>query len=47
MNTIARYAADSGWARVRPPLIALTAEQHSSLKRQLDAAGFAMSGLQR
>lgn len=44
---IAQYAADPGWAAVRPPLVALTAEQQSTLRAELDAAGFAMPGLQR
>jgi 4-hydroxy-tetrahydrodipicolinate synthase len=43
--TIAQYAGDADWPTVRPPLVALTAEQQSALKGRLDAAGFAMPGL--
>lgn len=39
---VARFAEDDGWLDVRPPLMALSAEQQSSLYEQLDAAGFEM-----
>ena len=44
--TIAQFGGDPDWATVRPPLAALTSEQRSMLKGRLDAAGFAMPGLQ-
>jgi len=45
--TIAQYADDPAWSVVRPPLVALTAEQQSTLKSRLDGSGFAMPGLRR
>ena len=42
---IAHYGKDAPWATVRPPLVALTAEQASALVDQLDQKGFAMPGL--
>jgi 4-hydroxy-tetrahydrodipicolinate synthase len=42
---VAHYAGDPGWATVRPPLVALTAEQSRALVAQLDAAQFTMPGL--
>jgi len=44
---IAIYANDPVWATVRPPLVALTAEQAKSLEAELKAIGFTMPGLQR
>lgn len=44
-QTIAHYAADPAWARLRPPLLALTAEQARSLASELAQIGFAMPGL--
>jgi 4-hydroxy-tetrahydrodipicolinate synthase len=44
-QTIAIYANDSEWVRVRPPLIELTAEQAKLLAEQLRAIGFAMPGI--
>lgn len=42
---IARHSGDASWAMVRPPLVELTAEQQTSLGRELDGAGFTMPGL--
>jgi 4-hydroxy-tetrahydrodipicolinate synthase len=42
---IAHYGGDGGWSTVRPPLVALTREQASSLVGQLDAKRFMMPGL--
>jgi 4-hydroxy-tetrahydrodipicolinate synthase len=42
---IAHYGADATWATVRPPLVALTAEQARALVAELDAKNFTMSGL--
>ena len=44
---IAIYANDPAWAKVRPPLVELTAEQAKSLAAELKAIGFTMPGLQR
>ena len=44
---IAIYAGDPGWATVRPPLVALTAEQAKSLAAELKQIGFTMPGLKR
>jgi len=44
---IAIYANDPAWAKVRPPLVELTAEQAKSLETELKAIGFTMPGLQR
>lgn len=43
--TVARHSGDADWARVRPPLVALTVEQKDELGRRLDAVGFDMPGL--
>jgi 4-hydroxy-tetrahydrodipicolinate synthase len=42
---IAIYANDPAWAKVRPPLVELTAEQAKSLEAELKAIGFTMPGL--
>jgi 4-hydroxy-tetrahydrodipicolinate synthase len=42
---VAHWGSDAGWATVRPPLVALTAEQSRALVAQLDAAQFTMPGL--
>ena len=42
---IAHYGGDDGWAAVRPPLMALTAEQRAGLVAALQPTGFAMPGL--
>jgi 4-hydroxy-tetrahydrodipicolinate synthase len=42
---VAHWGGDAGWATVRPPLVALTAEQSRTLVAQLDAAQFTMPGL--
>ena len=44
---IAIYANDPVWATVRPPLVALTAEQAKSLEAELKAINFTMPGLKR
>jgi dihydrodipicolinate synthase/N-acetylneuraminate lyase len=46
-QAIAIYANDPEWARVRAPLVELTAEQANLLAEQLRASGFAMSGIRR
>jgi 4-hydroxy-tetrahydrodipicolinate synthase len=46
-QAIAIYANDPEWARVRPPLVELTAEQAKLLAEQLSAIGFAMTGIRR
>ena len=46
-QAIAIYANDPEWARVRPPLVALTSEQAKLLTEQLRAIGFAMKGMER
>jgi 4-hydroxy-tetrahydrodipicolinate synthase len=42
---IARHGGDAGWATVRPPLVALTADQASALSAELDGKQFTMPGL--
>ncbi len=44
---IAIYADDPAWATVRPPLVALTAEQGKALAAELKQVGFTMPGLKR
>ena len=44
---IAIYANDPAWATVRPPLVALTAEQAKSLEAELKAIGFTMPGINK
>ncbi len=44
---IAIYADDPAWATVRPPLVALTAEQAKALAAELKQIGFTMPGLKR
>jgi 4-hydroxy-tetrahydrodipicolinate synthase len=46
-ETIAIYADDPAWARVRPPLVELTADQAKSLASELKQIGFTMPGLKR
>ena len=46
-QTIAIYADDPAWARVRPPLVELTADQARSLASELKEIGFTMPGLKR
>ena len=46
-RTIAIYADDPNWVRVRPPLLALDADQGASLERELTSIGFTMPGLSR
>jgi 4-hydroxy-tetrahydrodipicolinate synthase len=43
--TRARYSQDPDWVTVRPPLVALTAQQQGELGASLEAKGFAMPGL--
>ncbi|HXH82989.1 MAG TPA: dihydrodipicolinate synthase family protein [Candidatus Tectomicrobia bacterium] len=42
---IAHHGGDPGWATVRPPLVALTAEQSRALVSELGRIGFTMPGL--
>jgi 4-hydroxy-tetrahydrodipicolinate synthase len=42
---IAIYANDPVWAKVRPPLVELTAKQAKSLAAELKAIGFTMPGI--
>jgi 4-hydroxy-tetrahydrodipicolinate synthase len=42
---VAHWSDDAQWATVRPPLVALTAEQRRDLVATLDALRFAMPGL--
>jgi 4-hydroxy-tetrahydrodipicolinate synthase len=44
---IAIYANDPAWAKVRPPLIELTAEQAKTLAAELKTISFTMPGLTR
>src|SRR6476659_4107189 len=46
-QSIAIYANDPEWARVRPPLVELTTDQAKLLAEQLKAVGFAMNGIRR
>lgn len=41
---LASHRDDPAWAQVRPPLSALTSEQHERLHAQLAACGFALPG---
>jgi 4-hydroxy-tetrahydrodipicolinate synthase len=42
---VAHYGGDTGWAKVRPPLVELTVAQAKSLISDLDVRGFTMPGL--
>ncbi len=42
---IAHYSGDDSWPTVRPPLVALAADQRRQLLETLSALGFAMPGL--
>ncbi len=44
-QAIAHYADDPTWATVRPPLLPLTAAQHTSFLQELQQLGFTMPGL--
>ena len=44
---IAMYASDPAWAKVRPPLVELTAEQAKTLAAELKTISFTMPGLKR
>jgi 4-hydroxy-tetrahydrodipicolinate synthase len=44
-QTVAIHASDPSWGRVRPPLLALDADQTASLERELAEIGFTMPGL--
>jgi len=44
-QAIAIYANDPAWAKVRPPLVELTAEQATTLTAELKAISFTMPGL--
>ena len=43
--SVAHYSGDGEWARVRPPLVELNAEQKAGLIADLDKLGFQMPGL--
>jgi 4-hydroxy-tetrahydrodipicolinate synthase len=42
---VAHWSGDAAWGTVRPPLVALTAEQSRALVSALEAEGFTMPGL--
>jgi 4-hydroxy-tetrahydrodipicolinate synthase len=44
---VAHFSGDDAWATVRPPLVALTAEQRGQLLAALEPTGFSMPGLYR
>jgi 4-hydroxy-tetrahydrodipicolinate synthase len=46
-QALAIYAKDAAWAKVRPPLVELTAEQATMLAAELKAISFTMPRLQR
>ena len=46
-QTIAIYANNPEWARVRPPLVELTTAQAKLLAAELKAIGFTMNGIRR
>jgi 4-hydroxy-tetrahydrodipicolinate synthase len=46
-QAIAIYRNDPAWAKVRPPLVELTAEQAKTLDAELKAISFTMPGLKR
>jgi 4-hydroxy-tetrahydrodipicolinate synthase len=46
-QAIAIYANDPEWARVRPPLVALTTDQAKLLAAELKRIGFAVNGIRR
>ena len=44
-QVVAHYSGDAAWARLRPPLVELTAEQAKNLVANLAGLGFTMPGL--
>lgn len=46
-QAIAIYANDPAWAKVRPPLVELTADQATTLAAELKTISFTMPGLKR
>lgn len=44
-QTVAHFTGDAGWARMRPPLIELNADQRAGLIEELEQRGFAMPGI--
>jgi 4-hydroxy-tetrahydrodipicolinate synthase len=46
-SVVAHYAKDPEWARVRPPLVALSQEQAAKVVQDLDTLGFEMPGLRK
>lgn len=44
-QAVAHFSGDAEWARVRPPLVELTADQKAGLIADLEKRGFAMPGL--
>jgi 4-hydroxy-tetrahydrodipicolinate synthase len=45
-SAIGIYSHDGDWGTVRPPLVALNAEQRAALEEALTQAGFAMPGIE-
>ena len=45
-QAIAIYSNDPAWAKVRPPLVELTAEQAKTLAAELEAISFTMPGIE-
>jgi len=44
-QAVAHWSSDPDWARVRPPLVELTATQSMALLADLERLGFSMPGL--
>ena len=44
---VAHWSGDPGWARVRPPLVEMNAEQSGALIADLKQRDFSMPGLER
>jgi 4-hydroxy-tetrahydrodipicolinate synthase len=44
-EAVAHWSGDREWARVRPPLVELTAAQSTALVADLERIGFSMPGL--
>ena len=45
-HAIAHWSGDPEWAKVRPPLVELTAAQRAALVGDLEGLGFSMPGLE-
>ena len=46
-SAIGHYGGEAAWGTVRPPLVALTAEQTTALVSELDQKKFTMPGLRQ